>query len=188
MPPPSAASPSRGRTTRSTPTASAPCASRATTTTSTVAATSARSSSKATGTTSSTAARWAPSTTAAPATRCAATTSGCEPASADRLARRDLARVEAEQVEPAVEARVLHLDAAIHHHGEPLRLAVVGGLLVPDAELHPHRLRPDRERLIHHLGDVGGAAEHVDDVGHDRQIGQGLVHRLPEDLARVRIH
>ena len=49
---------------------------------------------------------------------------GSADASADGLARGDLAGVEAEQVQAAVEAGVLDLDAAVHHDGEALRLAV----------------------------------------------------------------
>ena len=42
-----------------------------------------------------------------------------------------------------VEAGVLDLEAAVHDDREALGLAVLRGLLVPDAELHPDGLRAD---------------------------------------------
>src|SRR5690606_13796278 len=79
---------------------------------------------------------------------------GREWALRDRLARRDDARVEAEQVQTAVEAGVLDLEAAVHDDREAMLLAVAGRLLVVDAELHPDRLRADREHVVDHRGDV----------------------------------
>src|SRR5690554_6734496 len=102
-----------------------------------------------------------------------------------RAPGRDGPRVEAGEVQPAVEARVLDLDAPVHDDLEPGGLTLARDVLVPRAELEPQRLRADGERLGEHPGEVVVAPEHVDEVGHD---GQRLERRecgAAEDLARV---
>ena len=81
-------------------------------------------------------------------------------------------------MQSAVEAGVLDLDAAVHHDGEPLRLAVLGGILVPDAELHPDGRGADGEGDLGTLTisgndnevDVDGAIDAVQDNGERNEI------------------
>ena len=74
----------------------------------------------------------------------------------------------------AAEPTEFDLWAAVHDDFDPRFLGALGGFVVADAELHPHHLGTDRDRVFHdrpHL--VGGAKEidHVDAVGNVAQRG-----------------
>src|SRR6185312_9804401 len=89
--------------------------------------------------------------------------------SADGLACGDLPGIEAKQMQPAVEAGVLDLDAAIHHHGQALFFTVVRRILIPDAELHPDRGRSNGDDIVDHARNVACASEDIHDVWYLRQ-------------------
>src|SRR5690606_14955538 len=75
------------------------------------------------------------------------------------LPRADLAGVETGQVQAAVEAGVLDLHAAVHHHRQPRALGERRGLLVPGAELQPQRGGARVDGLLGDAGQVVVAAE-----------------------------
>src|SRR3954452_21319622 len=86
--------------------------------------------------------------------------------------------------------RPLDLRAAVHHDKKPRVIGPRGSGFVDHAQLHPHRLRPDRDRLVDVRASVLGAAEdvhHLDRLPDRREIRVTL---LAEDLSRadVRIH
>ena len=74
------------------------------------------------------------------------------------------ARVKAEQVQSTVEAGVLHLDAAVHHHSEALFFTIASCLFVIDTELNPNCLGADSEHIIEDSRDVAALAENIHDV------------------------
>src|SRR5690606_30763789 len=55
--------------------------------------------------------------------------------------------------------RVVDRRAAVHDDEEPRVRSLLGGLLVPDVQLHPDRLRPDLDRLLDVRHDEVRAAE-----------------------------
>src|SRR5712692_1754554 len=95
---------------------------------------------------------------------------------------KELARWQAEALD------VLLQDARVHHHGESRAPRLFGGLVVDDALLHPHGLRADANRALHHSGHVFRAAEDVHDVHLVGNIFQARVAFLAEDFALVWIH
>src|SRR6476646_2719059 len=94
------------------------------------------------------------------------------------LAGTDHAGVEPGQVQPAVEAGVFDLEAAAHHHGQARGRGLAGDLRREEAELQPERLGAD-------VGEVGGPAEHVDDVRDDGQVAERRIRGPAEDLGLV---
>src|SRR5690606_25614803 len=102
--------------------------------------------------------------------------------------RRDDAGVEAGEVQAAVEAGVLDLDAAVHDDVEARVLRDLRRLLVPRAELQPQRLRAHRDGLAGDARQILVAAEDIDDVGHDGQVGERGIRLLAEDLVGARVH
>ncbi len=60
--------------------------------------------------------------------------------------------------------------AAVHHDLQSGGLGTGGGGLVDHAQLHPHRLGADRDRLIDDRADRVGAAEDIDDVDRVAQL------------------
>src|SRR3954454_16950271 len=83
--------------------------------------------------------------------------------------------------------RPFDLGAAIHHHDQSCLTRTRGSLLVDHAQLHPHSLRPDRDRFVHvSTGELRAAkdVDHVDRLADRRQVRMA---RLPKDLARARL-
>jgi hypothetical protein len=101
--------------------------------------------------------------------------------------RGDDARVEAGQVQAAMEAGVLDLHTAVHHDLQPGGLCQVCGLLVPGPQLEPDRLGADVDGLLGHAGEVGILAEDLHQIRDLGQIGQGRVDRLAQDLLGRRV-
>src|SRR5436190_17571139 len=101
---------------------------------------------------------------------------------------RDPLRIETQPVHPADEPRVLDLDAAVHHDGEPARFCDPGSLLINHAELAPQRPRMDLDGLCRNTWQRVRRTEHIDDVDGDGYVGQALVTRQPEDLVLARVH
>src|SRR3954451_23859405 len=61
-------------------------------------------------------------------------------------------------------ARKLDRGAAIHDHAQAGGTGARCGSVVDHAELHPHRLGPDRDRLVDVFAHRRGASEQVDDL------------------------
>ena len=86
--------------------------------------------------------------------------------------RRDLAfrgnhtSIEARKVKSTMEACVLDLHASVHNHVQPSCLTDSGSFLIPRAQLHPHGLRAQINRLLNHTREVFIAAENLDEIGH----------------------
>ena len=97
----------------------------------------------------------------------------------------DQAGINAGPGEFAAQPPELDLRAAVHDDVEPGRRRPRRSGVVADAELHPHRLRPDRDRLVHHRPHLIGGPEdihHVDGLG---DVAQRGVDTLPGNgLAR----
>jgi len=72
---------------------------------------------------------------------------------------------------------VLH-DAAVHDHDEAGVPGTGRGRLVHHAFLQPEGRQAERDALVHHVGHVLGAAEHVDEV--DLLPGRQAGDRLPK--------
>src|SRR5882724_1992014 len=74
-----------------------------------------------------------------------------------------------------IEATVLGHHAAILDHAYPGARELLGGLVVPDAELKPDRLRSPRqgENLVGVAGQIFGAAEDLDHVGRLGEVAEG---------------
>ena len=96
---------------------------------------------------------------------------------------------------PGRDVQVLHAPRLRHSMAgqvsmtiaDPGRGRAVEGRLVDDAELEPHALRADGDRLVGELAGRLGAAEHVDDVDRERDVGQRGVALLAEHGRRVRV-
>src|SRR5690606_3849877 len=104
---------------------------------------------------------------------------------------RDHARVETGQVGPPGEAGVLDLEATVLDHLQAGFDRPPRRLVVAQPQLEPHHLRPDGDRLLHHLRQVLGLPEAIDDVGHLRQVGEARVAAHPQHLVVVgvdRVH
>ena len=91
------------------------------------------------------------------------------------------------------EARDLNLWTAVHHHLESRGFRFCGSFLVDHADLHPHRLGADEDRLVDRIGRRCRTAEDVDDVDRHadlRQLAPDIfaVHMLAGDLRVDRKH
>ena len=101
---------------------------------------------------------------------------------------RDHAGVDAGPVQPTEQARMLDLDAAVHHHvepgfgGEPCRFHVLHPDLLPEAS------GADGDRLPGDRQDVFGATEHVDDVDRHLDRLQARMATLAQDLRVPGVH
>ena len=72
------------------------------------------------------------------------------------------------------ELAVLAQHAAVHHHQQSGRVRPRSRVVVDDADLHPHRARADRNRVVDDRPRVIGAAEDVDHLHrrrHGAQVG-----------------
>ena len=67
-----------------------------------------------------------------------------------------------------MEARVLDLHAPVHDHVQPSCLTDSGSFLIPRAQLHPHGLCAQINRLLNHTRKVFITAENLDEIGHFR--------------------
>ena len=84
--------------------------------------------------------------------------------------------VEPGEVQPAVEARVLDLHAAVRYDLQPGLVGDPHRLVAVQPELDPERAGARRDRLLGDAGQVVGlAAEDVDDVGLAGQVGERRV-------------
>lgn len=81
----------------------------------------------------------------------------------------DHTRVKAQQVQTTVETGVLHLDAAVHHHGESLFLTITSSFFVIDTELNPDGLCPNCHHIIDDGRNVTALAENIHNVWNFRQ-------------------
>ena len=102
----------------------------------------------------------------------------------------DDARVDAAPGKLAAQAAEFDLGAAVHHHLEAGRLGLGGGLVMADAELHPHHLRADGDGIVDDRRHRLGIAEHVDHVDLVGNIAQAGVGRLAQQLlaGESRVH
>ena len=83
-------------------------------------------------------------------------------------AGRDDAGVEAGEVQLPREAGVLDLETSVLHDLKAGTLGFGRSFVVTQAQLEPHDLGSDRDRLVDHIGQLVAPAEDIDDVGHDR--------------------
>src|SRR5579872_1900995 len=96
--------------------------------------------------------------------------------------------VEAEPVHAADVPGVLHLDAAVHDHGQPGVRRDPRALDVDHPELAPQRLRPDRNRLGRDTGQRLRRAEHVHHIHRFRHIRQRRIADLVENRRLPGVH
>lgn len=82
---------------------------------------------------------------------------------------------------------LLNDETAIFHVEHPGVLGDRAGLLRPDPELEPERLRSGRDGLACHIGRCWRWSEDVDQSDLLGNVGEGAVDRFPEDLFGVRI-
>ena len=85
-------------------------------------------------------------------------------------------------VEPAEQAPVLDLHAAVHDHLQPGLARPVGGFVVDHAHLHPQHLRTDGDGLLGDRGDLFALAEAVDDIDLLRDVTQAGIALFAEDF------
>ena len=111
---------------------------------------------------------------------------GLDPALQRRRGRPvlDDAAVDAAPRQFAAESPKFDLRTAVHDHFEPGRLRRLRRLVVPDAQLHPHHLGANGDRVRNHARRLVGVAEHVDHVDvignvAQRRIGHLAEQRLP---------
>ena len=84
----------------------------------------------------------------------------------------DDAGVDAAPRQFAAQAAVLDLRAAVHDHFDAGGLRAGRGFVVADAELHPHHLGADRDRVVDDRAGLIGGAEDVDHVDRVRDVAQ----------------
>src|SRR5207253_148521 len=83
---------------------------------------------------------------------------------------------------------VLLEHAAVHRHEHACLLRALRGGLVDDAFLHPDGRDLEGDGLVDVRADEGGAAEAVDRVQPEGDVGEALVYFLAEDLAAAGPH
>lgn len=90
----------------------------------------------------------------------------------------------------AEQARVLNLDASVHHHRDPGRVGTLSGLGMGDPQLHPDRPRADGDRLVDHRRHVLGAPEDVDDPDRPGRRGRGEIRAtdLAQHIGAARVY
>src|SRR3954470_10963808 len=106
----------------------------------------------------------------------------------DGALRRNHLRVDAGPAEPAEEAAVLDLHAAVLDHFQPRVFGLAARVGVLHAQLHPQHLRTDRDRVIGQPGNLAAPAEAIDDIDGFRDVAQRLVTLFAQDLGIARIH
>src|SRR5205823_1449529 len=94
----------------------------------------------------------------------------------------DDAAVDAAPRQFAAKPSELDFRAAVHDDLEARRLAERSRRIVANAELHPHHRRPDRDRLLDDLGRLASGTKHVDHVDPFRNLAEGGVDGLAEQL------
>src|SRR4029078_7879498 len=95
---------------------------------------------------------------------------------------RQHAGIDARPAKLAGEASIFDLRAAVHHHLETSVLGELRGLVVAYAELHPHHLGADADRLARDAERRVGRTENVDDVTRLFYVDERGIDLLAEDL------